>query len=747
LVLALALLACERPSTLELVPYVDPFIGTAEHGHTYPGATVPFGMVQLSPNNGLTGWDWVSGYHHSDSVIVGFAHTHLSGTGIGDLADILVMPVAGEIDIARVYRSREDRDFRSRFSHEQETASPGYYAVRLDDPAIDVELTATDRVGMHRYTYPEGADAGVVFDLGYAINWDTPTDTYLHVENDTVVSGYRFSTGWARDQRVFFVAVLSRPVVEFDLASDSTPVPGSREVRGQAAKAHLRFASDADAQVVMKVGLSYVDLEGARRNLETELPHWDFDRVRRDASRRWNEVLGGVRIRTTDTTRARVFYTALYRTKLAPIRFDDVDGRYRGGDGEIHRAAGFANYSIFSLWDTFRAAHPLYTLLERARVDDMVRSMLAFRDEHGLLPVWSLVGNETNTMTGFHAVPVIADAYLKGFRGFDAERALEAMVASATADHRGLQYYKRYGYVPSELEPESVTKTLEYAFDDWAIAAMAEAVGRGDVADRFRARSESFEAVFDPGTGFMRGRTAAGDWVEPFDPFRASHRTNTDYTEGNAWQHSWFVPHDVARLIHLMGGDRAIVAKLDALFLADTGISGEHVSPDISGLLGQYAHGNEPSHHIAYLYTYAGAPWKTQERVREIMDRLYDDSPAGLAGNEDCGQMSAWYVFSALGFYPVNPVGGVYVIGSPAFEAAELAVGDGRTFRVEAPWASRENRYVQRATLNGRPLERTYVTHEEVVAGGTLRLEMGPEPAVDWGQAFDARPPSAWRRP
>ncbi len=742
LVATVLLSACERPRGSNLTPYVDPLIGTGAHGHTYPGATVPFGMVQVSPDNGRSGWDWVSGYHYSDSIIVGFAHTHLSGTGIGDLADILVMPVTRRVDVARSYRTRDDRDFRSSFSHEREQASPGYYAVHLDDHGVDVELTATDRVGMHRYTYSGGDGAGIVIDLGYAINWDSPTETFLRVEDDTLVTGYRFSTGWAKDQRVFFVAALSQPIVSVELADDSIPVVVGREVHGTAVKGYFRIAAEPGGQLLLKIGISYVDLDGARRNLENEVPDWDFDRVQRDARRRWDEALEGIRIRTTDTTRARTFYTALYRTKLAPIRFDDVDGRYRGADGEIHVADGFDNYSVFSLWDTFRAAHPLSTLVEPDRVNDMIRSMLAFADQHGLLPVWSLVGNETNTMTGYHAIPVVADAYLKGFRGFDGDRALDAMIESAMADHRGLRHYREFGYIPSELEPESVTKTLEYAFDDWAIAAMAEALGRGDVAERFDRRSRSFEAVFDPTTRFMRGRAASGAWVEPFDPVRSSHQVNTDYTEGNAWQHSWFVPHDVARLIHLMGGDRAFMAKLDSLFSADTAITGEHASPDISGMLGQYAHGNEPSHHIAYLYAYAGAPWKTQQRVRQIMDDLYHDGPNGLAGNEDCGQMSAWYVFSALGFYPVNPVGGVYVIGVPAFEAAAIALGDGTAFRVEAPGVSAANAYVQRATLNGQPLERAYVTHEEIVAGGTLRLEMGPEPNLDWGRAFESRPPS-----
>ncbi|MBE0592548.1 MAG: GH92 family glycosyl hydrolase [Gemmatimonadales bacterium] len=742
LLLALGVAACGGPARLDPVALVDPFIGTATHGHVYPGATVPFGMVQVSPDNGRSGWDWVSGYHYSDSIIVGFGHTHLSGTGIGDLADVLIMPVSSPMQIDRAYRDRDDRDYRSRFSHERESAAPGYYTVFLDDPRIGVELTATERVGVHRYAYPVSDDAGIVIDLGFAINWDAPTDTYLKAESDTLVVGHRFSTGWAKDERVFFAVALSKPFTAVELADGTARIAG-REASGKAVKGLFRFATADGERVLLKVGISYVDAAGALRNLQTEVPGWDFDGVRAAATDAWREALSPVRIRTDDSARARTFYTALYHTKLAPIRFDDVDGRYRGGDGAIHQADGFRNYSIFSLWDTFRAAHPLHTLTEPARVDDMMRSMLAFADEYGLLPVWSLVGNETNTMTGYHAIPVLADAYLKGFRGFDGERALDAMIASAMQDHRGLRYYREYGYIPSELEPESVTKTLEYAFDDWAIAQMAAALGRSDDEATFRARSRSFEALFDPGSGFMRGKSAAGAWVEPFDPVQSSHRVNTDYTEGNAWQHSWFVPHDVARLIALMGGDRAFVAKLDSLFAADTVVTGERVSPDISGMIGQYAHGNEPSHHIAYLYAYAGAPWKTQETVQRIVDELYSDRPEGLAGNEDCGQMSAWYVFSALGFYPVNPVGGIYVIGSPLFERAEIDLPDGRTFRVDAPGASDVNRYVRGATLNGKPLDRVYITHEEIVAGGTLTLVMGQDPDRSWGAAFDSRPPSA----
>jgi len=735
------LVACE-PAPRPATDFVDPFIGTGAHGHVYPGATVPFGMVQLSPDNGLNGWDWVSGYHYSDSVIVGFSHTHLSGTGIGDLADVLVMPVTKAPDLARHYESRDDRDYKSRFSHGDESAEPGYYRVRLIDPGIDVELTATDRVGLHRYTYPASADAGVVLDLGYAINWDRPTDTYVRVESDTLVVGHRFSSGWARDERLFFAMAFSKPFTTVELANGESEVASQQEVGGDSVRAYFGFTTQAGETVELKVGISYVDVDGALRNLTYEAPDWDFHGARVAARAQWEQELSRLQVAGgTDSAKA-VFYTALYHTKLAPILFEDVDGRYRGADGEVHAADGFTNYSIYSLWDTFRAEHPLFTIVSPERVNDIVNSMLVFREQYGYLPVWTLVGNETNTMTGHHGVPVVVDAFLKGFRGFDSAATYAAVEKSAMADHRGLQFYKRYGYIPSELEVESVTKTLEYAYDDWATAQLALGVGDTAAYERFRERAGAYRLVFDSTTGFMRGRHADGTWVTPFDPTESAQGEHKDYTEGNAWQHSWFAPHDVRGLIDLIGGDAPFIAKLDSLFTSDTVIGGENVAPDISGMIGQYAHGNEPSHHIAYLYSYAGAPWKTQERVREILETRYDATPTGLAGNEDCGQMSAWYVLSALGFYPVNPADGVYVLGSPVFPEATIELEDGGQFIIRADKASAENRYVQSAALNGRPLTRSFIRHSEVMSGGTLELVMGPAPNHDWATDESARPPS-----
>lgn len=735
-----ALATCET-APRAVTEFVDPFIGTGAHGHVYPGATVPFGMVQLSPDNGRSGWDWVSGYHYSDSIIVGFSQTHLSGTGIGDLADVLVMPVVRAPDLSKHYESRDDREYRSRFSHADESAQPGYYHVQLADPGIDVELTATDRVGLHRYTYPASDDAGVVLDLGYAINWDRSTGTYVHVESDTLVVGYRLSSGWARDERVYFAMAFSKPFTTAQLFNGERSAGARQEASGDSVRAFFGFTTEAGEQVQLKVGISYVDVEGALRNLIAEAPEWDFDGARDAARAAWERELSRVRVAGGSDSAKTVFYTALYHTKLAPILFQDVDGRYRGADKEIHTVDGFTNYSIYSLWDTFRAAHPLFTLVNPERVNDMVNAMLAFQRESGYLPVWSLVGNETNTMTGHHAVPVIADAFLKGFRGFDTAAAYAAVEKSAMADHRGLRFYKRYGYIPSELEVESVTKTLEYAYDDWATAQLALGVGDTEAYHRFRQRSGAYHLVFDSTTGFMRGRHTDGSWVTPFDPTQ-SQGEHKDYTEGNAWQHSWFVPHDVRGLIELMGGDAAFVEKLDSLFTSDTVLSGENVAPDISGMIGQYAHGNEPSHHIAYLYSYAGAPWKTQERVRSILETRYDTTPSGLAGNEDCGQMSAWYVLSALGFYPVNPADGVYVVGSPVFPEATIELGDGARFTVRATNASPQNKYIQSATLDGRPFARSFIRHSDIVRGGTIEFVMGPEPNREWATAPSARPPS-----
>lgn len=732
----LLLAACSQPieqtaveAEVRYTDYVDPFIGTAAHGHTYPGATVPFGMVQLSPDNGTEGWDWVSGYNYDDSVIVGFSHTHLSGTGIGDLADILFMPAHRPVEVGKPVQPKNNYEFKSTFSHSNEHAEPGYYSVYLDDNHVKAELTASERVGFHQYTFDGTGAPVLVVDLGFSINWDKPTDTYLKMEDKNLLVGYRKSKGWAEDQHLYFAASFSEPATAIEIYRDTATVQGG-EANGEKMTALLRF-DESVKTLKIKVGLSSADIEGAKKSL-TEIPHWDFDQARQDASDKWENELSKIKVTDPNENNKRIFYTALYHSNLAPVIYSDLNQQYKGADGKVHQAKEYTKYSIFSLWDTFRAAHPLFTITQPQRVGDFINSMLSHYDEYGLLPVWELTGNETNTMTGYHAIPVITDAWLKGYNGFDKKKAYEAMKKSAMQDIRGVNFYKEYGYIPANLENESVTKNLEYAFDDWCIAQVAKKLGKEEDFAYFIKRSQSYRHLYDPQTKFMRGKLADGTWKEPFDPKFSSHRVDADYTEGNAWQHSWFVPHDVEGLIALMGGEDMFIHMLDSLFNENSDIHGDNISADISGLIGQYAHGNEPSHHIAYLYNYAGAPWKTQQTVRNIMDQLYTSEPAGLCGNEDCGQMSAWYILSALGFYPVNPSNGEYVIGSPLFEKAEIYQAENAKFTVEAENVSEKNIYIQSATLNDQPLSRSYITHEELIKGGRLKFVMGPEPNTTW---------------
>ena len=1000
-----------------LTALVDPFLGTGGHGHTYPGATVPFGMVQLSPDNGRKGWDWCSGYHYSDSTIAGFSHTHLSGTGCADMGDISFMPSTTS--------NVQDSSHRSPFSHAQEFAEPGYYRVKLLDCDILVELTATERAGFHRYTYPRSDSEFVLIDLRRGQD-DHPTDTRLVVADPKLVTGYRRSTGWAEDQQVFFAVRFSRSIVRWRVGDGNSLGSMDKELRGTGVRALLEFArSSSHEPLLAKVGISSVSVEGALRNLDAEIPGWDLNSVRLMASQKWEHELKKVKIVSQDHSTEVTFYTALYHAFLAPTLLSDVDGRYRGGNHDIDSSIGCPYYSTYSLWDTYRAAHPLYTLVQKERVDGFVQCMLAFARETGHLPIWQLAANETNTMVGYHAVPVIADAYLKGFRGFNAQQALQTMETEALRDFRGLRYYtaelshevleglakeeRTYGlliqlqptsryvagfgrrlsgdtlryhssdpsvslglivkasdgkqeidwesavvpadtgntnvtfvwlagmvagrgehrftlfcnddslatfmtrkehepqpfsikgnanaqfsfdaatkdshgdffgtmtltvpssfcrsglpvkfrmiadgdrstdwcmvfehqmrdtmratnefglrkdsgksnnrqviradiewlhpaapsiiktvgagdfyprtvifpghntvyipirpvetatrvtvsdgvlgnrgsalstsleilpvhpytYIPSDREGESVSKTLEYAIDDFAIAAMAHAMGNDLLAKEFHLRSEYFRSLFDSTVGFLRGRRADGSWVAPFDP-RLSTEKQPEYTEGNAWQYLWLVPQDIPGLVSLLGGAEHFDAKLDSLFNQSSNIEGTGAPPDVSGLIGMYAHGNEPSHHIAYLYDYVGKPWKTQAMIRRIMTEFYHTGPEGLCGNEDCGQMSAWYVFSAMGFYPVTPVGGVYAIGSPLVEKATLTVGE-TPFTMIAQGLTPANLYIQSATLNGIPLRRPWITHNDIRRGGSLVFKMGPKPNVAWGSSERDAPPS-----
>ncbi len=750
----LGVLACSAPNdsdpSLEnLTQYVDPYIGTGGHGHVFLGANVPFGFVQLGPTQYTQGWDWCSGYHYSDSILVGFSHLHLSGTGIGDLGDITFLPA-----------TNDKREYR--FTHEQEKVKPGYYSVVLPEANVTVELTATQRAGFHRYQFPASDRAKIVIDLLRGIGWDEAQKGFLKQENDTVVSGYRISRGWANHQQVYFTAVFSKPIKEF-WVSDGASVYKKENTTGKVVlteKDATRFRESFVKQdtltsattfgelsfdfaeagdLYVKIGLSPVSIENARLNMEAEIPGWDFEKTIADADKAWNAELNKVQIKTTNEKDKRIFYTALYHSLFAPSLFGDVNGDYRGSDGEVRHNADFRNFTTFSLWDTYRAAHPLATLIHPQESKDYGKTMLAIFNEQGKLPVWHLMGNETDCMVGNPGIPVLADLVLKGY-DIDPEAAFQAMKTSALLDERSLGLLKEYGYIPFDKEPsnETVAKALEYALADWCVAQVAKQLGRTDDYNYFQKRSQSYSNYFDKESRFMRALSSDGKFREPFNPFHAAHRVN-DYTEGNAWQYTWLVPHDVHGLVGLFGSEEAFVGKLDSLFTVE-GDMGEHASPDITGLIGQYAHGNEPSHQIVYMYPYVGQQWKTAEKARYILDNLYWDAPDGLCGNEDVGQMSAWYLLSSLGFYQVAPAGGVYVFGSPLFDEATLQVGNEKTFRITAHNQSKKNIYIQQVKLNGKEYTKSYITYPDIVAGGTLEFFLGDQPSATFGVAREDRP-------
>ncbi|WP_281632926.1 GH92 family glycosyl hydrolase [Flavobacterium luteolum] len=710
--------------------YVDPFIGTGGHGHTYPGATVPFGMIQVSPDNGISSWDWCSGYHYSDSIVSGFSHLHLSGTGIGDLADILFMPTNKKLDLTAKAASRDFLPYKSKYNHVNEKAVPGYYQVFLEDPKINVELTSTQRTAYHKYTFNDTNIQSVIVDLGFAINWDKAVKTSIKIEDANTISGYRYSTGWAKNQKVFFVAKFSKPITESIITADKKVVSGSN-AEGENTALQLFFDPKNSKELDVKVALSSVSVENAKDNLDKDQ---EFEKVKASASSDWNKALSKITVETPVDSLKTIFYTALYHAQVAPVTYSDKNGQFRREDDKIITAKDYTAYSTLSLWDTFRAENPLLTILEPSKVSDLVNSMLAYYETKKILPVWTLYANETNTMTGYHSIPVIVDAYLKGIKGFDAEKAFEAMKATMMQDERGLNFYKKFGYIPYNLLDESVTITLEYAYDDWCVAQMAKALGKTTDYEFFSKRSKAYEYLFDAKSGFMRGKSEDGkSWNEPFDPKHSNHREHTDYTEGNAWQHSWFVPHNVDEFIKLHGGNGIFTKRLEQLFTESSEITGNNVSADISGLIGQYAHGNEPSHHIAYMFNHAGQPWRTQYWVRHILDTQYNTTANGLSGNEDCGQMSAWYVFSSMGLYPMNPASGEYEIGSPIFEKSTLNLPNGKTFVIEAENVSDKNFYIQSATLNGKTFNKTAISHQEMLKGGVLHFVMGAQPNQNWG--------------
>lgn len=726
-----SLSACvsQQPDTKSkcyVTEYVNPFIGTDFTGNTYPGAQAPFGMVQLSPDNGLPGWDRISGYFYPDSTIAGFSHTHLSGTGAGDLYDISFMPVT------LPYKEADaPLGIHSLFSHSEETASAGYYQVRLKDYDINVELTATERCGIQRYTFPE-ADAAIFLNLRKAMNWDSTNDTYIERVDSVTIQGYRFSDGWARDQHIYFRTRFSKPFKAMQL--DTAAIIKDGKQIGMSAIARFDFHTTAGEQILVTTAISGVSMEGAVRNLAAEVPEDDFDKYLAVTRKNWNEQLSKIEITCDDPDEKVKFYTALYHSMLAPTIYNDVDGAYYGPDKQVHQADGWTNYSTFSLWDTYRAAHPLYTYIEPQRVNDMVQSFLAFFEQNGRLPVWNFYGSETDMMIGYHAVPVIVDAYLKGIGNFDPKKALTACVATANIDeYRGIGLYKKYGYVPYDVtdhynsENWSLSKTLEYAYDDYCIARMAEKLGERQIAAEFYKRSQNYKNVYNPQTSFMQPRDNKGNFIQPFSP--------DDYTphicESNGWQYFWSVQQDVDGLIGLVGGTERFAQKLDSMFTYNP--SADEDLPIFStGMIGQYAHGNEPSHHVIYLFNAVGQPWKTQKYAAEVMHELYKNTPAGLCGNEDCGQMSAWYVFSAMGFYPVDPVSGRYEIGTPMYPEMKMHLDNGKIFTVLAPAVSKENIYIQSVKLDGKPYDKSYITHEQIMNGSVFEFEMGNKPGAVW---------------
>jgi predicted alpha-1,2-mannosidase len=739
--------ACQNPSQTEdilsfdPIDYVDPFIGTGAHGHTTPGATVPFGMVQLCPDTHLDGWEASSGYHYDDPAIYGFSHTHLSGTGIGDMGDILVLPFTGPIS----------NELKANFSKEKEKASPGYYQVEFDNYKVGAELTTTDRVGFHRYTYGDATEKKLMLDLGHILqsNWGHRSIAgKLEIVDDKTIRGHRVSSGWAHDHPVYFYAVFSQAFKIIDVTDDGQKVDlDNDQVEGAKLKVFLDFADNPSLELLIKVGISSVDEAGAQKNLEAELPVWDFDATRATAEQAWREKLQALAIESKYEKVLTNFYTAFYHTMFSPMLFQDVDGRYRGMDKKIHQAKpGQTNYTVFSLWDTFRALHPLMSIVEEEKTVEWVNALLQKYEEGGMLPKWPLAANYTGTMVGYPAVSVIADALSKNFEGIDVDLALKAAITSSeyhpeiaarspeprakAVMSKHIDFLNRMDYIPADSIEGSVSYGLECAYYDWCIAQIALKAGDRSAIRKYEERAKAYRKYFDPGTGFMRGKMADGSWRTPFSPYYSDHDYG-DYIEGNAWQWSWFVPHEIEGLTYYMGGKDSLGAKLDSLFTASGAIEGERASADISGLIGQYAHGNEPSHHIAYLYHYADQPWKTQERIDEILQTLYTPTPDGISGNEDCGQMSAWYVLNALGFYQICPGDPVYTVGRPLVDGALIKQKSGTRFKITVENNSLENKYVDEVYLNGIAQPELTFPHSAIRKGGFLRIVMSDRPKRD----------------
>ena len=728
--------------------WVDTRIGTGGHGHCFPGASLPFGAVQLSPDTYNDGWDWCSGYHISDTSIMGFSHTHLSGTGCGDLLDFLVMAGTGPVKLVPGPRTNPDEGYRSRFSHADEISEPGYYSVLLKDPNVRVELTATERTGLHKYTFPASEDAWLIVDLAHSYltnNSSSVSTAELERPAPDTLAGGHVTKAWGDGRHCYFTMQFSKQPASVVLYSGDKPVSTTGKLEGNNLKAVLHFKTHAGEVIYVRTGISGVSAEGAARNLRAEQPGWDFDKTRAAAQRAWRQQLSRIQAEFAEPVQKRIFYTALYHMSLGPQLFDDVDGQYRGMDSAIHQLPqGQRNYTTFSLWDTFRAAHPAYTLMQSDRVPDFANTLIRMAEQSPAgMPVWPLQGCETGTMTGYHSASVISEAIAKGFQGIDTEAAYRVMMRRAMMDdYRGLGYYRRLGYIPADREDESVSKTFEYCYNDWAISHVAEKLDRHEDAALLRKRSANYRTYFNPASAFMEPKMEDGEWARPFDPIEMGHSKKwRDYTESNAWQTTFGTMHDVAGTIALFGGREPFLAKLDALFTVPSTLPPD-APPDIAGMVGQYAHGNEPSHHIAYLYAYAGAPWKTQTRVRSLLDTMYKDDPDGIAGNEDVGQISAWFIISALGFYAVDPASGNYVLGSPLVDHAVVELGGGKRLSIEVKRSDPSHAYVQSFTLNGQPQQRAWFHHSEIAQGGRIVLELGATPNTAFGADAEVVPPS-----
>ena len=756
LVLLIAFFVCrnsDREDQIDYTKYVNPFIGTAFRGNTYPGATVPYGMVQLSPDTYVNG-DRASGYRYDAKSIIGFSHTHLSGTGLGDMLDLLIMPLKGKLHLDPGREHNPDTGYRSRFEHKNESASPGYYSVVLKDYNIIAELTATERVGLHRYTFPGGDSCHMILDLNHRFfNSGLPSEILearVEIVNDSLITGMRRLLGLATNRYFYFAAKFSTPFQSYGISADKQIIQNSRHATGKDLKCYVNYSTGVNEQILIKVGISSVSIEGALKNLTHELPHWDFEQVKREAESKWNHELKKIETEFVYESVKTTFYTAMYHTMLAPVHYSDVDGLYRGSDFLIHRSVDFQNYHIFSLWETFRALHPLFTIIQQERMNDIIHSMLSISKESGSLPVWHLAGNETNSKPGSHAIPVIVDAYFKGYGNFNTQKVYSEIKRNEQIEINTTMFkpsdlimldemdpvvsktlFRQIGYVPFDISNHSVSKTLEYSYDDWCLAQMAKSLGHDADYQFFQNSSNSYKNSFDPVTGFMRGKSTDEKWREPFNPYSIiNHRQQGDYAGASAMQNSWFVPHDIPGLIALMGGKGRFTENLDFLFNLKN--QSRILAEDAAGFIGLYAHGNETGHHAAYLYNYVNQPWKTQAKVRYILTKLYSNRPESLVGNDDCGSMSAWYIFSTLGFYPVNPCGGIYVFGAPWVKTATIRLPQGKQFQVFAEDQSLENKYIQAVSLNGQPYDKSWISHSDIMNGGTLIFNMGDKPNNEW---------------